>query len=228
MQLASKRRMSYNNPMITAITGQRERINKTEKDTSIELTTSAGITYRIYIPIRIIHQIETEIRKAENTDKTITIYTSHRVREDSQTLYGFLNREERDFFEVLLGVSGVGPKIALAILDTYILNELKEFIETADIAALQKVSGLGKKGSQKIIVDLEGKLADLGVGDLDFSDDAVANSGILAQVEGALEGLGFHGKELEGMLERAKVVLKGDSEVGVEGLIEGVLRGDGG
>lgn len=236
--------------MITAIKGRKIKVNRKDKEASIEVETDAGVTYEINTPLRIINQITNlsgigdktsgktgKVSKkgqysGKSTDSRVSgrqfeirIHTSHQVREDSQTLYGFMTREERDFFEILLGVSGIGPKIALAILNTYTIAQLKGLIEKADYSALTKVSGLGKKGAQKIIVDLEGKVADLGVGDLDFADGTNDSTGILAEVEGALEGLGFRGRELEGMLNRARDILRDDPGLGAEGLIGLVLKG---
>ncbi|PKL42088.1 MAG: Holliday junction branch migration protein RuvA, partial [Planctomycetes bacterium HGW-Planctomycetes-1] len=76
----------------------------------------------------------------------ISVYTSFQVREESQTLYGFNTELERDFFEELLTVSGIGPKSALSILSTYSMERVKEIVLEGDSKLLSKVPGLGLKG----------------------------------------------------------------------------------
>lgn len=86
------------------------------------------------------------------------IFTHQVVREDSLTLYGFLEKDEQDVFERLLSVSGIGPKIALAIVSALGASGVKEAVANDDLKALSSAPGLGKKGAQKIILELKGKL----------------------------------------------------------------------
>jgi len=80
------------------------------------------------------------------------------VREDILDLYGFLNREELEFFEMLINVSGIGPKGALAILGVASIDTLKKAISTGDIPYLTKISGIGKKTAEKMIIELRDKM----------------------------------------------------------------------
>ena len=91
----------------------------------------------------------------------IQLFTSLVVREDSLTLFGFLNEESRSLFELVQTVSGIGPKVALSILGALTPEDLGRAISQEDIAAIEKVPGIGRKGAQRLILELKGKLSDL-------------------------------------------------------------------
>ena len=90
-----------------------------------------------------------------------TLYTSLVVREDSLTLFGFLNEEVRNLFELVQTVSGVGPKVALSIMGALTPEDLARAISQEDTSAIERVPGIGKKGAQRMILELKGKLSDL-------------------------------------------------------------------
>ena len=120
----------------------------------------------------------------------LTLSTTLVVREDSLTLFGFLDPHERDIFETLQSVSGIGPKVALAITGALSPDELAHAIAAEDIKTIEKVPGIGKKGAQRLILELKGKLV---------SDSAPqitsAHHGVRDQLLAALTGLGFSAKE---------------------------------
>jgi Holliday junction DNA helicase RuvA len=122
--------------------------------------------------------------------------TSLVVREDSLTLYGFADDDERGLFELLQTANGVGPKLAQTILGVYPPREVRRAIATGDYPALTKVPGIGRKGAEKIVVELRDR-----VGAIDGGDGSAALAGVTAiapwkdQVLHALAGLGFTGKE---------------------------------
>lgn len=91
----------------------------------------------------------------------IQLFTSLVVREDSLTLFGFINEESRSLFELLQTVSGIGPKVALSILGALTPEDLGRAIAQEDIGAIEKVPGIGRKGAQRLILELKGKLSDL-------------------------------------------------------------------
>lgn len=95
---------------------------------------------------------------ALRTGERGTLHTCLVVREDSLTLYGFSEADERATFDILLGVSGVGPRIALAVLSVHSPDELRSAVSAKNIAALTQVPGIGKKGAQRMILELENKL----------------------------------------------------------------------
>ncbi len=90
--------------------------------------------------------------------ESATVWTSLVVREDSLTLYGFADDDERDIFERLQHASGVGPRLALAMLSAHTPDALRRAVATEDTAALTRVSGIGKKGAQRIVLELRDKL----------------------------------------------------------------------
>lgn len=90
------------------------------------------------------------------------IYTHHYVREDAESLYGFKNLEELEMFELLLSISGVGPKSALGVLSIAKVEDIKSSIARGDATMLTKVSGIGRKTAERIVLDLRDKVASLG------------------------------------------------------------------
>ena len=120
-----------------------------------------------------------------------TLHTSLMVREDSLTLFGFEDTQERDLFVLLQTVTGIGPRVAQSILNTLTVNDLRNAIGNESAAALEKVSGLGKKGAARIILELKDKVS--GVNQRITSGDSAWQSSISA----ALSGLGFTGREID-------------------------------
>ena len=112
----------------------------------------SGVGYEIVSPMRALDEWNV-------VDGDILVHVSTQVREDSITLYGFATRRERETFQVLLGVSGIGPKIALAALDTLQVDALAQAVETDDLLTLSKISGVGKKSAQRLALELKGKIA---------------------------------------------------------------------
>jgi Holliday junction DNA helicase RuvA len=126
--------------------------------------------------------------------EAVAIHTHLHLREDVVALYGFPSAEERDLFRVLLGATGVGPKLALAVLGALRPAELRRAIVTADADALTIVPGVGKRTAQRLILDLRARLE---LPDL----PEVPGAGSLAEVRGALEGLGYQPAEIRAALD---------------------------
>lgn len=120
-----------------------------------------------------------------------TLHTSLMVREDSLTLFGFEDTQERDLFVLLQTVTGIGPRVAQSILNTLTVSDLRNAIGSESAAALEKVSGLGKKGAARIILELKDKVS--GVNQRSVTGDTSWQSSISA----ALSGLGFTGREID-------------------------------
>jgi len=120
----------------------------------------------------------------------VSLSTTLIVREDSMTLFGFLDSRDRDIYETLQSVTGIGPKVALAITGALTPDELARAISLEDIAAIEKVPGIGRKGAQRLILELKGKLV------ADTSTPQLAtHSAVRDQLLSALTGLGFTAKE---------------------------------
>ena len=96
---------------------------------------------------------------------SVQLFTSLVVREDSLTLFGFLSEQARGFFELVQTVSGVGPKVALSILSVLTPEDLARAIAQEDVAVIERVPGIGRKGAQRMILELKGKLSDLSASD---------------------------------------------------------------
>ena len=111
-----------------------------------------GVGYRVNTTLETIQKIK------ESDTSNITLKTYLAVRETSLDLYGFLENEELSFFEMLLSVSGIGPKSALSILNVADVETLKTAVSTGESSYLTKVSGIGKKNAEKIIIELRDKL----------------------------------------------------------------------
>jgi holliday junction DNA helicase RuvA len=122
------------------------------------------------------------------------LITAMIVREDSQTLYGFPDADARDLFLTLLGVSGVGPKIALATLAVYDAPSLRQALADGDVTALTRVPGIGKRGAERMVLELRDK-----IGAAHATTGAVALNGhsVRGPVVEALVGLGFALKQAE-------------------------------
>ena len=122
----------------------------------------------------------------------VVLHTHLHVREDQMSLFGFTTADDRDLFRLLMGVSGVGPKVGLAILATMTADDLRRVVATDDAAALTAVPGIGKRSAQKLLLELRPKL--------DVPDGELEASGPLAEVRAALEGLGYQSDEISSAL----------------------------
>lgn len=127
---------------------------------------------------------------------TVTLHTHLHVREDAMSLYGFGAEDDRDVFRILLGASGVGPRLALTILGTFPVDDLRRVVAADDVAGLTRVPGVGTRTAQKIILDLKPRLADL-------EADIVGAGSTGAQLRAALEGLGYGAAEIREVVSRA-------------------------
>jgi Holliday junction DNA helicase RuvA len=159
--------------MIASIQGA---ISATFKDHVV--ITVGGIGYQVFVPYSTLERI--------NGSGETFLHTLLIVREDSLTLYGFATATEREVFEKLLTVSGVGPKLALAILSTLTIDNLRNAVINERPEMLSRVPGIGKKTAQKIVIELKDKLgAGLETAPVDMFDDL--NSDVLD----ALVALGY-------------------------------------
>lgn len=134
--------------MIGSITGKIKL--KTDKFLIVE---ASGVGYRVSAS-------PDTLSKIGKIGEEASLWTHTHVREDILDLYGFLERDEQEFFEMLIGVSGIGPKGALGILGIATLETLRKAISTGDTGYLTKVSGIGKKTAEKIVIELRDKIGE--------------------------------------------------------------------
>jgi len=111
-----------------------------------------GIGYELDVPMSTLYVLP-------HAGEAAALYTHFVVREDAQLLYGFATRAERETFRILIKVSGIGPKIGLAVLSGMSAEELAGAVERDDVARLSKVPGIGKKTAERLVLELRGKLA---------------------------------------------------------------------
>jgi Holliday junction DNA helicase RuvA len=137
------------------------------------------------------------------------------VREDSMTLYGFADGDARDLFTTLLGVSGVGPKIALATLAVYDPQALRQALAEGDVTALTRVPGIGKRGAERLVLELRDKIGSVTPG----VATAVGHAVRMPVVE-ALVGLGFAAKQAE---EATDKVLAADPDATTQSALRAAL-----
>ncbi|PJE70272.1 Holliday junction branch migration protein RuvA [Candidatus Shapirobacteria bacterium CG10_big_fil_rev_8_21_14_0_10_48_15] len=162
-----------------------------------ELQTN-GIGWEVFLPQR-------ELAKLALNEKK-ELFIHHHVAEGADVLYGFLNRDDKQVFEMLLSVSGIGPRISLSVLSVACGQRILQAIAEADVAFFEQVRGLGRKGSQRIIVDLKSKVGQIKELDL---QDKVGNQA----VNQALRGLGFTKEEVSEALKELPNNVKEEDEI---------------
>lgn len=170
---------------------------KGEKSITLDVN---GVGYEIFIPAPFLEKI----KLGEKSDFFTHLY----LREEAMELYGFKTSEEKQFFELLISISGVGPKSALQVLSIARLSEIKKAILRDDPSLLRKVSGIGQKTAERIVVELKNKLQDLSIG-----DEKIGLSGVGAGAFDALQGLGYSGQEIRKVLRQIPAEIEDENEI---------------
>lgn len=155
-----------------------------------------GVGYRVYAPVSTLSQL--------TLGREALLFTYMSVREDAMILYGFLTQDEYDVFMLLLGVNGVGPKVALGILSAASPDGFRLAVQQKNVKALTKMPGIGKKTAERILVELHDKLgaAPLGAAPSGSAGlGAEAPQGMAAEALAALQELGFTEQELTPVIE---------------------------
>ena len=198
--------------MITSIQGTLT--SATPLHAIIELN---GFGYEVNIPV-------TTAEKLPSTGATVKLHTHVIYREDSQTLYGFADPADRDFFRLMIEhVTGVGPKVALSIMSRLSLPMLQSAIRMGDVNTLAKCPGIGKKTAERLVVELRAK-----VGSTETpaalstpSGEAGDGGGSHRDAVAALVALGYRPADADQAVRRAKLALGGDAST--EGLVKRAL-----
>ena len=154
-----------------------------EKNPPQILIDVSGIGYEVDVPMSTFCNLP-------EVGGELTLHTHFDVREDAQLLYGFATLAERAVFRALIKISGVGPKIALALLSGITVDQLKDAVDRGETGLLTKVPGIGKKTAERLVLELKGKLAGTGA-----ATAAVPTSGARADVAAALIALGYSERE---------------------------------
>ena len=173
---------------------------------STALIEVAGVGYLVHVTPRTLAELE--------PTSTAFVYVHQHIREDAQTLFGFLDRDERRTFESLIATHGIGPSMAMSNLATHSPRVLTDIVANGDAASLTLVPGVGKKTAERLLVELKGRLnlplIDVGVG------GSTASS--VAQVREALVGLGYGHDEIRETLREL------DSAASAEQLLRDALN----
>lgn len=165
-----------------------------------------GVGYRVLVPVSAMAALE--------PGAAAFLFTHLHVRDDAMVLYGFPTREERDTFEILVGSTGVGPKLALAILSVHSPAALRRALLEDDVDALTLVPGVGKRTAQRLLVELKARLD---LPDFEAAEEAAPPTA-RGEVRGALAGLGYEPDEIRDVLAQ----LDGDGPV--EDLLRDALK----
>ena len=158
---------------------------------------------------------------AQRRGATTTLHTSLVVREDSLTLYGFADSDERDCFELVQSVSGVGPRIAQAVVSVLSPDDLRRAIASGNVKALTRVPGIGQKGAQRMVLELKDK-----VGAVSETGAPLAPALALwrEQVAEGLMNLGWSAKDADAACERVAPLADADPEPSLAVLMRAALR----
>lgn len=163
----------------------------------------AGIGYEIAMTPQAVAELP-------SVGEEVVVHTHLQVREDDMSLYGFLQPTDRDLFRILISASGVGPRVAMALLATLRPDQLRRAILEEDVGTLSTAPGVGKRSAQKLVLELRPKLAD--------AEADVVPTGGSAQVRQALEQLGYRNEEIN------QVLTDLDPERPVDSQIKDALR----
>jgi Holliday junction DNA helicase RuvA len=146
--------------------------------------------------IGVLIQVPNRIAAGIQIGSNASFYTYLVVREDALTLFGFVDQTDRDFFELLLSVTGIGPKVAQSILSGSDSASIASAISTGNLKVLESFPGLGKKGAQRLVLELKDKASQFA------NAGASSNFSTRNQVENALQGLGYSAKDAASMVSQ--------------------------
>ncbi|SMB95731.1 Holliday junction DNA helicase subunit RuvA [Desulfonispora thiosulfatigenes DSM 11270] len=190
--------------MISYLNGK---IIKKELNSSIIVVNNIG--YEVFMPNYLMDKIK--------IDDLIEIYTYIHIREDNWQLYGFSTWEEKDYFTLLLNVSGIGPRVALGIVSNSTINQLNSAIQIENIAYLTKLPGVGKKTAQRMILELKEKINQITITEETTLPMNNYNNGVIE----ALLALGYQMTEVDKIYPK---IIKDNPDSDEAGLIKSALK----
>ncbi len=176
-------------------------ILKTDKFLIVE---TAGVGYKINVSPDTLSRFDALRLRSGQNDTAVSFWIHTHVREDMLDLYGFPEHEELEFFEMLINVSGIGPKGALNILSIASIETLKRAISTADTAYLTKISGIGRKTAEKIVIELQDKMG--------ASKTGASLQGELDALE-ALKSLGYSQMQAREALKKVSPLIDTNAKI---------------
>lgn len=179
--------------MIHKITGK-----LIEKDLGYAVVETGGIGYKIFVTTETLNKI------GNNPAKDVSLWIKMSIKEDAWDLYGFMDKEEMGLFELLISISGIGPKTGIAVLNASSIENLKTAIASGDTSYLTKISGIGRKIAEKIIFELREKVG----GNKEAEKAMQGDSDVLE----ALESLGYNEREAREAVKKLPKDISGTSK----------------
>ncbi len=173
------------------------------KEPNLVIVDINGIGYEVFVPL-------STYQKLPAVGGQVKLHTYHHVREDAMQLYGFVSSEEKEVFELVLSISGVGTKVALSILSFISVNEFRRAIAQGDMKTLTKIPGIGKKSAERMVLELKDKIGDIQIDErmlrlleAESTNDAVSALLTLGASQSAAEYAVYRAERLLG--EEAKI-----------------------
>lgn len=160
-----------------------------------------GVGYELAIPLSTFDRLPAEGTRCRVLTRLV-------VREDAHLLFGFASESERALFDLLLGVSRVGPKVALAVLSGLTVAEIRRAIAYEDVAMLARVSGVGKKTAERIVVELKDKIEKAGAGAGETVKLGAGIDGVAHEAMAALVVLGYSRQEAQDVVKKAAAAME--------------------
>jgi Holliday junction DNA helicase RuvA len=174
-----------------------------------------GVGYEVHVPLSTYYDVG-------EADSDVSLHIHTHVREDALQLYGFLTELERQVFERLIGISGIGPKLAVAVLSGMESRELVAAVQRADVARLTGIPGIGKKTAERIVLELKDRLAVLAApAAVGLPPEVPPGDRLRDDVVSALQNLGYHRPQAEKAVE---AVLKAAPDTAFEQALRAALR----
>jgi holliday junction DNA helicase RuvA len=175
-----------------------------------------GVGYEVQVPLSTFYEVGDE-----GADISLRVHTH--VREDALQLYGFLTPLEQQVFERLIGISGIGPKLAIAVLSGIDPHDLIGAVQRSDVARLTAIPGVGKKTAERIVLELKDRMQQLaGASAVGASTPASAEDRLREDLVSALVNLGYHRPQAEKTIEST---LQSGSGLGFEQALKHALKG---
>jgi Holliday junction DNA helicase RuvA len=171
-----------------------------------------GVGYELEAPMSTFYELP-------ESGKPVALFTHYAVKEDTVALYGFFRENERTLFRTLLKISGIGAKTALAILSGASVDEFARLVQGGDVAALQRIPGIGKKTAERIVVELRDRVDGMAVPSLAGPGGRAAPADPVGEATVALQALGYKPAEVSRLV--AKVAEAGDTS---EAIIRKALK----
>jgi Holliday junction DNA helicase RuvA len=193
--------------MIGRIEGQLVEISD-----NVVLVAVGGVAYEIEVT-------GTALARLPPRGNPVSFHTHFVVREDAQQLYGFASRTERDLFRTLIRISGIGPKLALALISSVSIDDLSFAVSARDTAFLTRVPGIGKKTAERLLVELAGKLPAVAVAEMPGAPRGAGNRIAATEAERALVSLGYRPAEALRAIEPFR-----DSAMSTEEIVRAALK----